>query len=218
MKYLLSSIVVILMGCSNVPTNIQNNQCRNSSISTGDTTIYIYGDSVSHGMILDCQGNPSSWTTISAQALNMQYVMNAVPGSDMTYPNQYEQLMKDEWPKGSIVIFSPGINDASRHANDRVYMDQYYQDMLNILNRLHGIGIKTYIGTPLIVLNPIPGTSVLKQYADLNEEAVITIKDSNIKFIDLFDNYNPTPATNIDVVHPGNLGNQLLSNYFLANV
>jgi len=199
-------ILVALTGCGS----------NKGSGSNGITTLIGYGDSITYG----AYNNHISFIDLISHALNYHPVNKAISGTSMFSANQYDLLMSDSFNSTDIIFFTPGINDAGYYGNDPAYVAQYQSALEDILNRIHSLGIKAYIGTPIQVLQEVgPMTNAnIALYAEINRKVVQNQNDPNIVLVDFNTGYSPVGGNDwSDGIHPVSQGYQAMTQFFLMN-
>ncbi len=185
------------------------------SVQPGVPQAYIYGDSITAGV-----GLPKSWAVLGANQMGFSNPTNkSIPGTNISYPNQYPTIMVDSarWAQGSIIIYSPGQNDCM---GGEAHALEFKKDLHNIIQTVINRGnVKLYLGTPYRNVSELSGAlnANIDEYAQITRDLVTESNSSNIVLIDFNKYYQPTIQTNPenDLVHPGPLGTEEMLNLFL---
>lgn len=187
--------------------------CGQNSSLKEEPSIFAYGDSVTYGAFT----YNVSYVNDVANILNKPFVNKAVSGTGIESSNQYPLIMNEVWPVNSIVIFTPGANDSSE-ANNQDYINQYTQDLNDILTKASKLPITFYLGTPVTPLNNSQGWSAsdIEVFAQINRNAVAQVNSSNIVLVDFNSEYVPTSETDADTYHPNALGYNQMTQIFMG--
>ncbi len=200
MKTLLGLVLLGLMGCGTT-----QNQ---------GPVMFAYGDSVTYGAFT----NNVSYVTDISQIKGYSLTNKAVSGSDIFAPNQYAQMMSDDWSQVDYVFFTPGAND-SFNAQDPTYISNYTQALVSILTKAQSSKLTFYLGTPLNPINDTGGfqTANIQVFANINRQVLLQVNSPNIILIDFNLQYQPTASIDADLYHPNAQGYQIMTNIFFSS-
>lgn len=203
-KTLLMIALLTAIGCGKSPT--EKVQC---ATPTGKK-LYVYGDSISHGFA--DQG--PSYSEQVACALGLTLVQNSIAGTAITSPNQYAQMMSDTWEAGSIVLYSPGVNDSILFGLDATHVTEYTNDLADVVAKMNTSGVRGYIGTPLKTCDQarFNAFGAIDTYTAINEASV----SGSVKLIGFQAGMTLSRGNTVDCLHPNKVGHEEMAKIFLS--
>jgi lysophospholipase L1-like esterase len=164
--------------------------------------LIIYGDSISKGSV---EVKPFGYYV--SKALKTNLINLAVDGSSIGSANQYKTIMTAEWNAEDVIIYTPGVNDATG-GTDKIL---YEQMLVEIIFKMKSYK-NAFLGTPV---RGLKDNSKINEYAEINRRIAA---NSGVKIIDFNKLYNPTTEKNTDWVHPNPSGQIELANIVLESM
>lgn len=210
MKYLLFFYLLLVVGCakssSNTMTNTQNNWiCPNNHHTT--PTIIALGDSIT--------ADPNSFAYKFANNLGLPIQNFAIPGTTINKSNQYNTALCIQINPDDIILFQPGMNDASLLLHDNSHLETYKAMLRAILHRIDSSGAIGLLGTVNYVLDDttVPG---LNDKIDIISQVLRNeIIGSRMRLIDINNQFTPDNTTMLDFAHPNSSGHDEILMYYM---
>lgn len=201
MKYQLILISLLLTSCG------KNGDTR--------TRLYVYGDSISAGL------DHPSWPELIATNYNYALVNHSVGGTAIEWSNQAPLMLTESFIPGSVIAFSPGVNDAVLFQQDPTHIQLFKDYIHQVVTRLATLPVRAYIGTP--IQHATYSDSHFGPNADVNAYATIirdelaTTNANNVTLVEFNTCFIPTVNNTLDGLHPNAIGYNDMYNCFKEN-
>lgn len=211
MKYII--LLVLLTGCAKSGGGTSGGSTTSSSSWTcpknhhTSATVIAIGDSIT--------ADPNSFAYKFAEALSLPIQNFAVPGTTIDKNNQYYTAMCIEINSDDIVLFQPGMNDASLLLKNPSHIDTYKAMLSAIFHRIEDNGAVGLLGTVNHVLDDttVPGLNdkidVISQV--LRDEVI----GSRMRVVDVNNQFTPDSTIMLDFAHPNNSGHNEILMYYM---
>lgn len=228
--------IALSIGCSEPIESTVTSSCVKTQADPDSSVarVVAFGDSITIGVLLDCADqspasiqawsanvyNHSSYAKYVASSLGMPYDMQAVGGTRLESDAQIGKIRDFQFNPNDIVLFQPGVNDATVYREDLTYLAKYESLLREAIGILCSSAKDVYIGTATHVF----GNQFNIQNSDIQAYGDILLKIyaehtyANLHVVDTFNQFPAITDGYYDFEHPNVLGEHELASLYLTSI